>query len=305
MSLALNVLEQGFLFSLVSIGVYITYKILDFPDMSVDGSFPLGAAVCAALLSRGMDPILSVFIALAAGAVAGFFTGILHVKLKIDSLLSGILIMISLYSMNLRIMGKSNIPLFTFKNIFKEKELMIGDLNFAPIIIILIFVIVAKLAIDLFLKTKRGFLLIATGDNEQVVTSLGINSDNVKILALMISNALVALAGALTAQYQGFSDVGMGTGTVVMGLASVIIGVSVLKKVSFIKITTLAIFGAIVYKSVVAIALQVGLSPNDLKLVTALIVIIALTINNKGLIFKRKKSMKGGAVLNVSSQESI
>lgn len=305
MSLVLNVLEQGFLFSLVSIGVYITYKILDFPDMSVDGSFPLGAAVCAALLSGGMNPILSVFIALAAGAVAGFFTGILHVKLKIDSLLSGILVMISLYSMNLRIMGKSNIPLFTFKNIFKEKELMIGDLNFAPIIIILIFVIVAKLSIDLFLKTKRGFLLIATGDNEQVVTSLGINSDNVKILALMISNALVALAGALTAQYQGFSDVGMGTGTVVMGLASVIIGVSVLKKVSFIKITTLAIFGAIVYKSVVAIALQVGLSPNDLKLVTALIVIIALTINNKGMIFKRKKSMKGGAVLNVSSEESM
>ncbi|MEQ8198318.1 MAG: ABC transporter permease [Clostridiaceae bacterium] len=296
MSLVLNVLEQGFLFALVSIGVYITYKILDFPDMSVDGTFPLGAAVCAALLSRGMGPVSSVIFAIAAGAVAGFFTGILHVKLKIDSLLSGILVMISLYSVNLRIMGKSNIPLFSFKNIFKGNEISLGDLNLAPLLIILIFVVLSKLAIDLFLKTKKGFLLIATGDNEQVVTSLGINADNVKIMALMISNAFASLAGALTAQYQGFSDVGMGTGTVVMGLASVIIGVSVLKKVSFVKITTLAIFGAIVYKSIIAIALQVGLSPNDLKIITAFIVIIALTVNNKGVIFKRKKSVKGGAV---------
>ncbi|MEQ8153436.1 MAG: ABC transporter permease [Clostridiaceae bacterium] len=296
MSLVLNVLEQGFLFALVSIGVYITYKILDFPDMSVDGTFPLGAAVCAALLLRGMGPVSSVLFAIAAGAVAGFFTGILHVKLKIDSLLSGILVMISLYSVNLRIMGKSNVPLFSFKNIFKGNEISLGDLNLAPLLIILIFVVLSKLAIDLFLKTKKGFLLIATGDNEQVVTSLGINADNVKIMALMISNAFASLAGALTAQYQGFSDVGMGTGTVVMGLASVIIGVSVLKKVSFVKITTLAIFGAIVYKSIIAIALQLGLSPNDLKIVTAFIVIIALTVNNKGLIFKRKKSVKGGAV---------
>lgn len=305
MSLALNVLEQGFLFALVAIGVYITYKILDFPDLSVDGTFPLGAAVCAALLSNGSNPILAVIVSLAAGALAGFITGFLHVKLKIDSLMSGILVMIGLYSINLRIMGKSNTPLFNFENIFKTKEITVGGLNITSLLIILIFVLLAKILMDLFLKTKRGFLLIATGDNEQVVTSLGINKDNVKIMALMISNGLVALAGGLTAQYQGFADVGMGTGVVVMGLASVIIGVSVFKKVSFIKATSLAIFGAIIYKAVVAIALQVGLSPNDLKLITAIIVIIALTANNKKGIFKRKRVVKGGALVNVESKGTI
>ncbi|WP_286907624.1 MULTISPECIES: ABC transporter permease [Clostridium] len=305
MSLVLNVLEQGLLFALVSIGVYITYKILDFPDLSVDGTFPLGAAVCAALLANGVNPILSVFVSLAAGAVAGCITGLLHVKLKIDSLMSGILVMIGLYSINLRIMGKSNSPLFNFGNIFKSFELNVGELRLSPIIIILAFVIVAKIIMDLFLKTKRGFLLIATGDNEQVVTSLGINKDNVKIMALMISNGLVALAGGLTAQYQGFADVGMGTGVVVMGLASVIIGVSVFQKMSFVKATSLAIFGAIIYKAVVAIALQLGLSPNDLKLITAIIVIIALAANNKGGIFKRKKVMKGGVLANAESKGTV
>ncbi len=294
MSIALNVLEQGLLFALVAIGVYITYKILDFPDLSVDGTFPLGAAVCAALLARGVNPILSVFVSLAAGAVAGFITGLLHVKLKIDSLMSGILVMIGLYSINLRIMGKSNESLFKFDNIFESFKFSIGKTELSRLIIILTFVLVAKLIMDLFLKTKRGFLLIATGDNEQVVTSLGINKDNVKIMALMISNALVSLAGGLTAQYNGFSDVGMGTGVVVMGLASVIIGVSIFQKMSFVKATSLAIFGSIIYRIVVAISLRF-LSANDLKLITAVIVIIALSVNNRKLIFKRKKVMKGGA----------
>lgn len=300
MSLVLNVLEQGLLFALVSIGVYITYKILDFPDLSVDGTFPLGAAVCAALLAKGSNPLLAVFFAFIAGALAGCITGVLNVKLKIDSLMSGILVMIGLYSINLRVMGKSNMPLFNFSNIFKGHEILVGGTDISPLLIILTFVILAKVLMDLFLKTKRGYLLIATGDNEQVVTSLGINKDNVKIMALMISNGLVALAGGLFAQYQGFSDVGMGTGTVVMGLASVIIGVSAFKKARFIKPTTLAILGAIIYKAVVAIALELGLSANDLKLITALIVIIALSINNKGMIFKKKKkkSSKGGALAN-------
>jgi putative tryptophan/tyrosine transport system permease protein len=294
MSIALNVLEQGLLFALVAIGVYITYKILDFPDLSVDGTFPLGAAVCAALLARGVNPILSVFVSLAAGAVAGFITGLLHVKLKIDSLMSGILVMIGLYSINLRIMGKSNESLFKFDNIFESFKFSIGKTELSRLIIILTFVLVAKLIMDLFLKTKRGFLLIATGDNEQVVTSLAINKDSVKIMALMISNALVSLAGGLTAQYNGFSDVGMGTGVVVMGLASVIIGVSIFQKMSFVKATSLAIFGSIIYRIVVAISLRF-LSANDLKLITAVIVIIALSVNNRKLIFKRKKVMKGGA----------
>ena len=305
MSLVLNVLEQGLLFALVSIGVYITYKILDFPDLSVDGTFPLGAAVCAALLANGVNPLISVIASLAAGAIAGCVTGLLHVKLKIDSLMSGILVMIGLYSINLRIMGKSNSPLFNYGNLFKSFEVNIGETNISPLLIVLGFVLAAKIIMDLFLKTKRGFLLIATGDNEQVVTSLGVDKDNVKVMALMISNALVSLAGGLTAQYQGFSDVGMGTGTVVMGLASVIIGVSVFQKLSFIKATSLAIFGAIIYKAVVAIALQLGLSPNDLKLITAVIVIIALAANSKSSIFKKKKVMKGGALANAESKGAM
>lgn len=288
------ILVQGLLFSLVAMGVYITYKILDFPDLSVDGTYPLGAAVCATLLVAKVNPILACVVAALTGALAGMVTGLLHVKLKIDNLMSGILVMIGLYSINLRIMGKANIPLFNEANLFK------GSLD--PLIVIIIFVVICKIILDLFLKTKSGFLLVAVGDNEQVVTSLGVNKDTIKVIGLMISNALVALAGALTAQYQGFADINLGTGTVVMGLASVIIGVSILGKVSFVKATTLSIVGAIIYKAVIAMALGVNLNASDVKLLTAVIVIIALTLNNRNKIFRKKK--RGGAIAHVESSGS-
>jgi putative ABC transport system permease protein len=223
------------------------------------------------------------------GAVAGAVTGFLHVKLKISNLMSGILVMIALYSVNLRIMGKSNTPLFSTNNIFKNNIM-------SSIFIILAVVIVFKIILDLFLKTKTGFLLIAVGDNEQVVSALGVNKNSVKILGLMISNGLVALAGALTAQHQGFADVIMGQGTVVMGLAAVVIGISIFGKLSFVKVTTLSIFGAIIYKLVVALALWMKLNPNDLKLMTAVIVVVALSSNNK--LFKFKNKRQKGIVLN-------
>lgn len=282
MDLILNVLEQGLLFGIVAIGVYITYKILDFPDLSVDGTFPLGAAICAALLVKDINPYIAVLIATLGGAVAGLVTALLNVKLKITNLMSGILVMIGLYSINLMIMGKSNIPLFNAKSIFKENN---------KIIVILIVVLVIKVLFDLFLKTKLGSLLIAVGDNEQLVTSIGVNKNNIKILGLMISNGLVALSGALTAQYQGFSDVTMGTGVVVMGLAAVIIGSSILKKISLIKATTLSIFGAIIYKLAIALALKWKLDPNYLKLMTAVIVIVALSFNSEVFKFKSKKKI--------------
>ena len=191
--------------------------------------------------------------------------------------------MIGLYSVNLRIMGKSNVSLFNTENIFK-------NLKISNIVLIFIIVLICKILLDLFLKTKKGMLLIAVGDNEQVVSALGVNKNRIKVLGLMISNGLVALAGALTAQYQGFADVQMGQGTVVMGLAAVVIGISLLGKVSFVKVTTLSILGAIVYKLVVALALWLNLNPNDLKLMTAIIVVIALASNNK---FKFKKNKKG------------
>lgn len=283
MELVVNALEQGLLFALVAMGVYITYKILDFPDLSVDGTFPLGAAISAALLVNGVNAWVSIIVATIGGAMAGAITGFLHVKLKISNLMSGILVMMGLYSVNLRIMGKSNIPLFNTNYIFKDTKI-------SPIFIILAIVIVVKVILDLYLKTKRGFLLTAVGDNEQVVSSLGVNKNLVKVLGLAISNGLVSLAGALTAQHQGFSDVTMGTGIVVMGLAAVIIGVSIFGKISFIKVTTLSIFGAIIYKLVIAVALWMKLNPNDLKILTAVLVAISLAANNNVFKFKRKKS---------------
>ena len=293
MDVVINALEQGLLFALVAMGVYITYKILDFPDLSVDGTFPLGASISAALLINGVNPWISILIATIGGAIAGSITGFLHVKLKISNLMSGILVMMGLYSVNLRIMGKSNIPLFNTNYIFKSTAVN-------SIFIILAIVVVVKIILDLFLKTKAGFLLTAVGDNEQVVSSLGVNKNLVKVLGLAISNGLVALAGALTAQHQGFADVTMGTGIVVMGLAAVIIGVSIFGKISFIRATTLSIFGAIIYKLVIAIALWMKLNPNDLKILTAVLVAVALAANNNVFKFKRKnrdvKSMsnKGG-----------
>ena len=297
MGVLINILEQGLLFSLVSIGVYITYKILDFPDLSVDSTFPLGAAISAALLVKGVNPWITIIVATLGGALAGGITAFLHVKLKITNLMAGILVMIGLYSINLRIMGKANVPLFNTPNIFKTAM--------PAILIILIMVIIVKILLDLYLKTKSGFLLRAVGDNEQVVSSLGVNKDLVKVLGLMISNALVALAGALTAQYQGFSDVGMGTGTVVMGLAAVIIGTSLFERISFIKVTTLSILGAIIYKGAIAIVLKVGLNANDLKLMTAIIVVIALCSNNGIFKFKKKKLVEGGAKEDVKRKTTI
>lgn len=293
MEIILNAVEQGLLFALVAMGVYITYKILDFPDLSVDGTFPLGAAISAALLVKGVNPWISILVATLGGAVAGSVTGFLHVKLKISNLMSGILVMIALYSVNLRIMGKSNTPLFNTNRVFDNSVI-------SPILIILAVVIVFKIVIDLFLKTKLGFLLIAVGDNEQVVSSIGVSKNWVKVLGLVISNALVALAGALTAQHQGFADVTMGQGTVVMGLAAVILGISIFGKLSFVKVTTLSILGAIIYKLVVAIALKMRLNPNDLKLMTAVIVVIALAANSGAFKFRKKNknviSSKEGGV---------
>ena len=301
MDVLINILEQGLLFSIVAIAVYITFKILDFRDMSVDGTFPMGAAISATLLVQGTNPWISIIAAAIGGGIAGAVTGILHVKLKIDNLMAGILVMIGLYSVNLRIMGKANVPLFNVNNAFKS--------NVPAIVIIGVILLIVKILLDLYLKTKSGFLLIAVGDNEQVVSSLGVNKDIIKVLGLTISNALAAAAGAITAQYQGFADVGMGTGTVVMGLAAVIIGTSLFERFTFIKATTLSIFGAIIYKGAIAIVLKygaiIGLTANDLKLMTAIIVVVALCSNNGIFKLKKKKLVEGGASENVKSETTI
>jgi putative ABC transport system permease protein len=300
MDILINVLEGGFIFSIASMGVYITYKILDFPDLSVDGTFPLGAAVTALCLMKGINPLLACVMSFAAGAIGGMVTGILHVKLKITNLLSGILVMTGLYSINLRIMGKSNVPLFGKDTIFSG--------NIMSLAVILIFAVISKILLDLFLNTKLGFMLKAVGDNEELVTSLAVDTDKIKVLGLMISNGLVAMSGSIMAQYQGFSDVGMGAGTVVMALAAIIMGNSIFKEGSILNGTTLTIIGALIYKASVALALKLGLPPTDLKLITSIIVVIALLLNNKKFNFKiGKKSSLGGENIasNRKSMESI
>lgn len=286
MDIFISVLQQGLIFSIAAFGIYITYRILDFPDLSVDGTFPLGAAITAICLVKGINPFAACLLSFAAGSIGGIITGILHVKLKITNLLSGILVMIALYSINLRIMGKSNTPLFGKETIFSN--------GVDILIILLIFMIVVKIALDLFLKTKLGFVIKAVGDNEQFVVSLSINPDNIKLVGLAISNGLVALSGSMMAQYQGFSDVGMGTGTVVMGLAAVIIGESVFGRITFFKPTTTALLGSMIYKGAIALALMIGLPSTDLKLITAIIVILALSFNGKKLKLKKKTKGVGG-----------
>ena len=292
----IGVLEQGLLFSIMALGVYITYKILDFPDLSVDGTFPLGAAVTAMLLVKGINPILTCLLSMCAGMAAGFVTGVLHVKFKITNLLSGILVMIGLYSVNLRIMGKANTPLFNAKTIFS------GDIP--SVFVILALALIVKIVLDLLFKTKFGFILKATGDNQKMVTSLGIDIGMIKIIGIMLSNGLVALAGSVMAQYQRFSDVGMGSGIIVMGLASIIMGETILKALPIRFGTACALFGSLLYKASIAIALRAGLPPTDLKLITSIIVITALAVYNGGFKMKIKRNLIFGGVKAVTNTKS-
>jgi len=268
----ISILEQGIIFGILALGVYITYKILDFPDLTVDGSIVLGASITAILITKDVNPFLATLIAILGGVLAGLFTGVLHVHLKLSNLLSGILVGISLYSINLRIMGRPNLPFFQKKNIFSYVNL---TKDFDKLLTLLIIIIIVKLLLDWFLKTQLGTLLRITGDNPQLVTSLGVNLGRMKILGLMMANGLVALSGSLLAQYQRFSDINAGIGTIVIGLAAVIIGES-LFKLKFLKTTTQVILGSIVYKAIQAFTLKLGLIATDFKLITALILIVIL-----------------------------
>ncbi len=277
----ISVVTQSLILAIMAIGVYITFKILDFPDMTADGSYTMGAAISAAALAGGLNPLVGVLLAVVGGALAGMVTGLLHIKVKISNLLSGILTMGMLYSINLRIMGKSNIPLFTFPNLFK------GDIP--PVVIALIFVLIAKILLDLFLKTGLGYTLKGVGDNEQMIKSLGINIGNIKILGLMISNALISLSGALMAQFQGFADVTMGIGTLVLGIASIIIGLTLFKKIRAVKATTAILIGAFIYQFTIYFALNLGMLSTDLKLISSLVIVAFLAVGNLQLKKKTEK----------------
>lgn len=270
-SLIITSIEQGLIFAVLAIGVLLTYKILDIADLSVEGTFPLGAFVFAKFIFMGINPIISTLLAFIAGSLGGLLTAILFTKLRIKPLLSGILTMTILHSVNLRINGKSNIPLFSYDSIFDLAN---------SLLILIIIVLFLKIIIDSFLKTETGYLLIATGDNETLVKSLGQSSNKYKMIGLMLSNGLIALSGALMAQIQGFADITMGSSIIVAALASIIIGDTIIKSSDKLKHTTRAITGAIIYKIIWGIAIEYGLQPGDLKAVSAIIVIGFLSYNN-------------------------
>ena len=266
-------IEQSLIFAIMVLGVYISFRILNFPDMTVDGTFPLGAAISAKLLTLGVNPYLTLLVALIVGAAAGAVTGLIHVKLKVKDLLAGILVMTALYSVNLRVMEKSNIPLFEEDNIFNTE--------YSMMITIVVLILISKFLLDYLLKTKFGFALKALGDNENLIVSLGLNEEKYKIYGLMIANAFVAFSGAVLAQYQGFADVGMGTGIIVIGLASIIIGDTLFGKRRRLAGTTIVIIGSILYRGVIAVTLSMGMDASDLKLITSVIVIIILWIQKQ------------------------
>lgn len=281
MELWIGALVLGLIYALMTIGVYITYKILDFPDITVDGSFTLGAAVSAVMISNGYDPFLSLVAAFIAGGLAGSLTGIIHTKMKVNGLLAGILVMIALYSINLHIMGRSNVPLLqfpNFMNFFNNFNPGLGvDLWLS--IVMFVVIIITCIFIGLFFKTDLGLTLRATGDNAIMSSAHGVNVDSVKIFGISLSNAMVGLAGASIAQYQGFADIGMGIGMVVNGLAAVIIGEAVIKIDSVYAKFSSAAIGSIIFRFMIAFALFAGMNPIDLKLLTALFVLLTLYVS--------------------------
>ena len=277
----LGAIEIGLIFSLVALGVFISFRLLRFPDLTVDGSFPLGGAVCAILIANGVNPWLATLAATAAGACAGLLTGWLNVKLKIMDLLASILMMIALYSINLRVMGGPNVPLINDPTLFTVLQPEGMDDYIARPLILLFIVIAAKLALDWFFSTERGLAIRATGSNARMARAQGVNTGAMVLLGMAVSNALVGLAGALFAQTQGGSDISMGIGTIVIGLAAVIVGESILPSRRIVYATLAVVIGAIVYRFFIAMALNsdfIGLKAQDLNLVTALLVIFALVI---------------------------
>ncbi|NLW09925.1 MAG: ABC transporter permease [Firmicutes bacterium] len=269
-------MEQGLIFGLLAMGVYLTFRILDFPDLTVEGSFPLGASVAAVLIINGTNPFLATFLAFLAGILAGMITGVINTKLKIAGLLAGILTMTSLYSINLRIMGRANIPLLRERTILTIIKGWGLPERYISLIAFAIIVLCIKFILDYFLHSEIGMALRATGDSPVMIESLGVNTDTIKILGLGLANGLTALSGALTCQYQGFADVGMGIGMIVIGLASVIIGEVVIRTSRIVYATLGVIVGSIIYRMAIAVALQLGFAPTDLKVVTAVLVILAL-----------------------------
>lgn len=283
----IGALELGLIYGVMALGVYLTFRILNFPDLTVDGSFTTGAAVSAAMIVNGQNPLLSTLAGAAAGLVAGAITGVLHTKGRIDGLLAGILTMIALWSVNLRIMGMANVPLLREDTLFTpmREAGWIGK-TWLAVLVITVVLLALKLVVDWFLSTDLGLAIQATGNNEQMIRSFGVNTDGMKILTLALSNGLVALAGALVAQYQGFADISMGVGLILIGLASVILGQAVIGQRNIFMASLAVLVGSVLYRLIIFFALIAGLNPNDMRAVTAILVVAALLLPRWGFLKK-------------------
>lgn len=301
----ITAVELGLIYAIMALGVYLTFRILNFPDLTVDGSFTTGAAVASVSIVNGVNPWLATALAFFAGMIAGVITGLLHTKGKIDGLLAGILTMIALYSINLRIMGKANVPLLGEDTLISPLR-QAGWLGSGPAIGVLFLVCLMFVAIIVwFLHTEVGMAMRATGDNEQMIRSFGVSTDNQKILGLALSNGLVGLSGALIAQYQGFADVGMGIGLILIGLASVIVGQAIFTQ-RYIWLAALAVvLGAVIYRLVIQFALMAGLEVNDMKLISAILVVVALLLPRWKGFQKMVKSFKVNKPQDTPTKEEV
>lgn len=281
MEIALSILQQGLVWGLVALGVYLTFRVVNVPDLTVDGTLTTGGAVAARLLVAGANPILATLAGALAGAIGGSLTGLLHTRAKVQPLLAGIITMTALYSINLRIMGRSNIALM-------QTPTLVPDDPWAQLAFFCGIAFVIVVLLNLFFRTDLGLALRATGDNDGMVRTFGVSSDNMKLLALCLSNGIVGLGGALVAQYGGFADAQMGVGTVIAGLAALILGEAVFGTPTVLRATVAAVLGSTLYRAIVALALRAGFQASDLKLVTAVLVVLAL-------VTPRWKQLIGGA----------
>ncbi|MEW5762413.1 MAG: ABC transporter permease [Bacillota bacterium] len=293
-----GVLEQGLLWAPMVLGVYVTFRVLNYADLTVDGSFTLGAAIAARLIFAGGDPWLGTLLALAAGGVAGAVTGLLHTHLKIPALLSGILTMIALYSVNLRIMGRANLSLLRAETIFTDAARWLTP-GIAALLLSFAFVVVVLVMLYAFLQTELGMAVRATGDNEQMIRSLGVNTGTMKVIGLSLGNALCALSGALVGQFQKFADIQMGIGMIIIGLASVIIGEVLCGAPTVWRALLAVVVGSIIYRAVVSLVLSLGLAPTDLKLLTAAIVTLALAFPVLRRHFGWRTLARGGSAAGI------
>ncbi|SFR10008.1 ABC transporter permease [Desulfoscipio geothermicus] len=281
-SVIINSLQQGLIFAFMALGVLLTFRLLGFPDLTVEGTFPLGAAVTARAVVEGVDPLLAVLLGALAGGAAGAATGLMHTRLKVNNILAGILTASAIYTVMLRTMGRPNTPLLAYENVYGQVLgwFGLGETHLSVIFTLLVLTLAVRVVLGWFLNTDLGLAVRATGSNERMIRALGVNTDNTKLLTLIIANFLVGLSGALACQAQGFADVGMGIGVLVAAIASAILGETIFGGNRVGRLLTGAILGSIVYRGLLALGLRLGLPAEDFKLMTALLVLLVLTLPN-------------------------